>query len=259
MSKNNDQAAAAAADGDQTRWNSYPRQDFVFDGRAGVLVSPACVAEGKPWVWRTEYFGAFAQADLAMLAHGWHLAYYNVSELFGGNRCVEIMGRFHCYLKAIHGFTALPALFGFSRGGFSAFNYAARFPGKVGLLYLDAPLLDLRSLAVMKAAASPAEGFQALLEKYPSFSAEAFDDVPLNAMDQIGQVAAAGVPILLVAGDADEVVPYEENGAVLARRYPPCGGTIEVILKPACGHHPHSLENPEPIVNFILASAPPRR
>jgi pimeloyl-ACP methyl ester carboxylesterase len=212
------------------------------------------MAPGKPWVWRTEYFGAFAQADLAMLGNGWHLAYYNVSELWGGSRCVEIMRRFHAYLESACGFTAPPALFGFSRGGFSALNYAARFPGKVGMLYLDAPLLDMMSLSVMKTAATPAEGFKALLGKYPSIGAEAFDDVPLNAMDQVGQVAASGAPILLVAGDADEVVPYEENGAILARRYPQCGGTIEVILKHGCGHHPHSLENTDPIVSFILAS-----
>ncbi|OGV68769.1 MAG: hypothetical protein A3K19_24175 [Lentisphaerae bacterium RIFOXYB12_FULL_65_16] len=252
--KQSDQTAESRADGGKTTWNSFCRQDFVVDGRATILVSPRAAAPGKPWVWRTEYFGAFPQADLAMLEHGWHLAYYTVSELWGGNRCVEIMGGFHDHMASTRGFTALPALFGFSRGGFSAFNYTARFPDKVGSLYLDAPLLDMKSLAGMKAAATPTEGFKAMLKDRPSIDAEAFDDVPLNALDQLEKVAAAKIPILLVAGDADEVVPYEENGAVLARRYPQCGGKIEVILKPGCGHHPHSLEDTAPIVRFMLAS-----
>jgi hypothetical protein len=248
-----DHAADSVTAGAKTMWKSYCREDFVVDGRATILVSPRSAAPGKPWVWRTEYFDAFAQADLAMLDHGWHLAYCNVSELWGGTRCVEIMRRFHNHMESTCGFTALPALFGFSRGGFSAFNYAACFPEKVGMLYLDAPLLDMRSLAVMKAAPTPADGFKALLKKYPSFSADAFSDVPLNALDQLEKIAASRIPILLVAGDADEVVPYEENGAILARRYPQCGGEIEVILKPGCGHHPHSLESPDPIVRFMLA------
>ena len=52
--------------------------------------------------------------------------------------------------------------------------------------------------------------------------------------------------------DADDVVPYAENGAKLARRYRELGGVVEVILKPGVGHHPHSLEDPRPIVDFIL-------
>lgn len=30
------------------------------------------------------------------------------------------------------------------------------------------------------------------------------------------------------------------------------GGEIELIRKRGIGHHPHSLKNPEPIVDFIL-------
>ena len=30
------------------------------------------------------------------------------------------------------------------------------------------------------------------------------------------------------------------------------GGLVEIILKPGCDHHPHSLEEPEPVVDFIV-------
>lgn len=253
MQSSNQRTTTPAGADAQATWNGYCRQDFAVDGRTGILVSPRTVAAGRPWVWRTEYFGAFPQADLAMLAHGWHLAYCNVSELWGGTGCIEALGRFHSHVEASYGLTSRPALTGLSKGGFTAVNYATRFPERVGALYLDAPLLDLRSLAAMKAAACPADGFAAMLAKHPSLSPEAFADVPLNAMDQIARIAAARVPILLVAGDADEVVPYEENGGILAQRYPEYGGRIEVILKHGCGHHPHSLENPEPIVSFLTA------
>jgi pimeloyl-ACP methyl ester carboxylesterase len=60
------------------------------------------------------------------------------------------------------------------------------------------------------------------------------------------------VPLLHIVGDADEVVPVAENTAILAARYHALGGSIEIISKPGVGHHPHSLVDPTPIVEFIL-------
>lgn len=37
----------------------------------------------------------------------------------------------------------------------------------------------------------------------------------------------------------------------LRDRYVSMGGVVEVILKPGCDHHPHSLEQPEAVVDFI--------
>lgn len=237
---------------DTTKWESYSRHDFVFENRAATLVYPKFTAPGKPWIWRTEYFGAFPQVDLAMLEHGWHFAYINVSELWGGKHCLEIMRRFQEHIESEYGFTELPALLGLSRGGYSAFNYAIRYPEKVGVLYLDAPLLDFRSLAEMKSAENPTEGFKKLLERFPNIAATAFDDVILNVLEHTKEVAAAGIPVIVVAGDADEVVPYEENTAILVKRYRELGGNIELIVKHGCKHHPHSLENPEAIADFIM-------
>ena len=59
-------------------------------------------------------------------------------------------------------------------------------------------------------------------------------------------------PIIHVVGQADEVVPVRDNTNVLERRYKILGGTIQVIRKPGIGHHPHSLDDPTPIVQFIL-------
>ena len=39
---------------------------------------------------------------------------------------------------------------------------------------------------------------------------------------------------------------------VIEKRYLSLGGVIQVIHKPGVGHHPHGLENPEPVVQFIL-------
>jgi len=56
-------------------------------------------------------------------------------------------------------------------------------------------------------------------------------------------------------GDDDDVVPPEENALVVESRYRALGGTIELIHKPGVGHHPHGLDDPKPVVDFILRHA----
>lgn len=60
------------------------------------------------------------------------------------------------------------------------------------------------------------------------------------------------MPILGVCGAADDVVPMAENTNVLKERYEALGGSIRVIAKEGVGHHPHSLEDPTEIVDFIV-------
>ena len=65
-------------------------------------------------------------------------------------------------------------------------------------------------------------------------------------------LAKAKIALIHVVGDADDVVPVAENTALLAKRYRELGGSITVINKPGVGHHPHSLKDPTPIVEFVL-------
>ena len=76
-----------------------------------------------------------------------------------------------------------------------------------------------------------------------------FSDIPLN---NAVKVAKANIPVIHVCGLADDVVPYAENTKILAKNFKEAGGKIELILKEGVGHHPHSLKNPQPIVDFIL-------
>jgi len=73
-----------------------------------------------------------------------------------------------------------------------------------------------------------------------------------NPIDDLAPLAKAGVPVLAVVGDADDVVPLAENTAIVEQRYKKLGGPITVIVKQGVGHHPHSLKDPARIVDFIL-------
>jgi hypothetical protein len=61
-------------------------------------------------------------------------------------------------------------------------------------------------------------------------------------------VIIAGIALVHVVGDDDDVVPPAE-------RYAKLGGTIDVIHKPGCGHHPHGLDDPAPVVAFLVRHA----
>ena len=72
-----------------------------------------------------------------------------------------------------------------------------------------------------------------------------------NPVDNLKPLVDANVPLLLVYGTADTVVPWDENAGVVAERYRKMGGTIVSIPKPGVNHHPHGLTDPTPIVDFI--------
>ena len=78
-------------------------------------------------------------------------------------------------------------------------------------------------------------------------------------MDNALILAKSGKPMLHVYGEADTVVPPQENTIPFADKIRSSGGNIQLIAKPGVGHHPHSLANPTRITEFILAATPKRK
>ena len=72
-----------------------------------------------------------------------------------------------------------------------------------------------------------------------------------HPLDKIPTIFNNNIPIVLVYGDTDDVVPYNENGMLLENYYKSKGGNILAIGKAKCGHHPHGLEDNSPIIDFI--------
>lgn len=230
-------------------WHGYLRWDFVVEGRPALLIVPKTPAPGKPWIWRTEFFGAFAQADLALLERGWHVGYMNAKDLYGAPPAIALFDAYYQRVRKDYGLSARVVLEGFSRGGLYAFNYAATHPDRVAALYLDAPALDIHSWPGVKHPLWPE-----CLASY-GLTAEQAKTAKVSPLDRIEPVLKAKIPIFGVSGDADEAVPLKENLAVLAERYKAGGGVIEIVIKPGGKHHPHSLSDPTPIVNFLLSHA----
>lgn len=235
-----------------SEWNGYERRDFQVDGRDAFLVLPKTPAKGQPWIWRTEFFGHEPQADLALAAKGFHLAYVNVQNMYGSPTALDHMDKFYEHVTSERGLSKKVVLEGFSRGGLFSLNWAARNPNKVACIYNDAPVCDFKSWpgGKGKGKGSPAD-WQRCLAAYGLTEQQALD-YKLNPIDNLEPLAKAKIPLLHVCGDSDDVVPFDENTLVVEARYKKLGGPITVIAKPGVGHHPHSLKDPAPIVRFIL-------
>ncbi len=233
-------------------WNGFSRREFQVNGSAATLVVPEEARPGKPWVWRTEFFGAFPSVDIALLHQGFHVAYVSMPNLYGGPAAMDAMDEFYTYILNEDKLAPTPVLEGFSRGGLYALNWAARNPDKVAALYLDAPVCDFKSWPRGKSGGKGSTSdWERCLQVYGLSEADALR-YPLNPVDNLQAIAEAKIPIIAVAGDADDVVPMDENIRIVEQRYRDLGGEIQLIVKPGVGHHPHSLDDPTPVVDFLL-------
>lgn len=117
--------------------------EYVFNGFTATIIMPEN-PNGK-WIWKTEFLYAFDDAERALLNDGYTRVYYRISDMYGSYRAVRLMHDFHLDLLNRFPLCKKANLFGFSRGGLYAFNYALFYPEYVDKIYLDAPVLDLRS------------------------------------------------------------------------------------------------------------------
>ncbi|QEF99056.1 Alpha/beta hydrolase family protein [Stieleria maiorica] len=252
-------ASAADYPGTKSDFHSFDRYDFQWQGHACRIVAPRTAAAGNPWIWRARFFGHEPQLDVELLGRGFHVAYIDVAGLYGAPQAVQIWNDFYGHVTSTFHFHPEPVLEGMSRGGLIVFNWAKANPNRVRCIYADAPVCDIKSWPGGKGSGKGSPGdWKRCLEAYGLSEAEALDSQPpksrCNPIDALEPLAAAGVPILCVVGDADDVVPVDENTAILEQRYRELGGPIEVIHKPGVGHHPHSLKDPAPIVDFMIRS-----
>jgi alpha-beta hydrolase superfamily lysophospholipase len=232
-----------------------PAEKFTVEGRPAVLYSPPSPAEGKPWAWyaptlkggiglagRKVYFDAFMEAGIA-------LAGYDLGEVRGAPGSTAKFTAFYEAMVA-RGWSAKPILLGQSRGGLMMLSWATANPDRVGAFVGIYPVLNLASWPLRRSKdqtlADFAMGEADLVARLAEF----------NPVDRLDGMLRAGVPVFVVHGDSDEVVPYEENTALLKERYEKGGGDIEVKVIPGEGHKvgPSFFECRE-LVAFVLKVA----
>jgi len=238
-------------------WNGFTRHTFKVDGCDAWVVEPKTPLPGKPWSWCMEFPDAFVERCAApqLLARGFYHANISVGNTFG---CPDAVKHFNAFYDSAlaRGLATRVALIGISRGGLYAYRWAAQNPGRISVIYGDAPVCDFKSWPGGKGKGVGSKGdWDGLISCYHFKDETEALAYPGNPIDTLGPLVRAGVALIHVVGDADEVVPVTENTSIVESRYRQLGGEIQVIHKPGVGHHPHGLEDPAPVVDFIVRHA----
>ncbi len=250
--------------GTPAKWQGHDKYDFKVDKLDATVVVPEKALPGRPWVWRGEFFGAFADADAALVKAGWHLAYVSVPDLFGSPKAMKQWEAFYSAMTGVYGLHAKPGLIGLSRGGLYCMNWAALHPDKTLAVYLDNAVCDFKSwpggkLKKLGTGAGSDGEWKKLLAAYDFKNDAEAITYKLNPVDQLGPMAKANIPLLLVYGDQDTVVPAKENSDLVFDRYRELKAPAERIVKPGQDHHPHGLKDVTPVVKFFTKSLDVRR
>lgn len=238
------------------KFNFHGHQGYEFENEGAncLIVKPAMEAPGKPWIIRARFWGHEPQTDIALLENGFHVAYCDVADLYGSDEAVARWNRFYKRMVKA-GFNRKVVLEGMSRGGLIVYNWAVQNPEKVACIYADAPVMDFKSWPMGKGTSTGSlNDTKNLLSAY-KFNNEA-DAMAWNRnpIDCASVIAKAEIPVIHVVGDEDKTVPVAENTSLFEERMQKLNAPITVVHKPGVAHHPHSLNNPETIVRFILTA-----
>jgi alpha-beta hydrolase superfamily lysophospholipase len=147
------------------------------------------------------------------------------------------------------GYSPKPCLFGRSRGGLWVSSWAIENPTKVSGIIGIYPVFDFRTYPGIDKTA-PAYGLsKSELESKQS---------ELNPISRISVLAKARIPVALIHGDIDKVVPLKENSQEFFNQYKleKQQDLVKLIILKGQGHNFfEGFFNSQELVDFAIAHA----
>lgn len=198
-----------------------PGETFTVADRPAFVLLPELKLRStpQPWVFYAPTLPAYPDVHEAwmhrqLLAAGVAVAGIDVGEAYGSPAGRKLFDAFYDELTTKRGFAERPCLLGRSRGGLWMASWAAQNPQRVAGLAGIYPAFDLRTYPGLENAApayglSPAQLQQSLAEHNPISHADV--------------LAEARIPVLIIHGDQDDVVPLAPNSGKLADAYAAAG------------------------------------
>lgn len=233
-------------------WNGFEKTDFEFEGYPATVIEPKVKKENATLLIKTEYFNAYPETEIKLLEDGFYLAFIKNDNRWGTDADIERKVRFISFVTEKYALKEKCVPVGMSCGGIFAVKLAARFPEKIACIYLDAPVVNYMSCPCgfnksIRMNENHEEIINALsLSGIPQLLA--YRDMPL---DNLPRLVENRIPAVIVAGDSDKIVPFDENGIFIEEAYEKAGIPIEVYIKEGCDHHPHGLPDPTKVIEFI--------
>ena len=230
-------------------WNGFKKIEFEFEGMQAILVFPKVDNQKNICMLKTEYFGAFPSFELEMLGRGYHLTYLANKTRWCLDEDLDRKHRFIKFLSKEYGISQRVIPVGMSCGGMIAIKFAARYPQHISAMFIDAPVINLLSCP-----AGLGKANSNMFTEFENATGMTLADLISyrnHPLDNIDKLIDHKIPICAVCGDSDDVVPYEENGALLYEKYKDTDAPYKFVIVPGRGHHPHGLDDNSEIIEFI--------
>lgn len=233
-----------------------PGTNFTVAGRPAFIFMPPEEkrAHPQPWIFYAPTLsgypdGAERWMHEQFLAAGIAVAGVDVGEACGNPKSHVVFDALHRELTGQRGFAQKPCLFGRSRGGLWVSSWAIANPARVAGIIGIYPVFDFRTYPGITNAA----------RAYELTPAELTDRAgEFNPIARIDTLARARVPVALIHGDVDKVVPLKENSAELVRRYQEAGAgsLVKLIVLEGQGHNFfEGFFHSQDLVDFAIARA----
>ncbi|MBE6357472.1 MAG: alpha/beta hydrolase [Lentisphaerae bacterium] len=232
-------------------WYGFRRHNFELDGCKGFIVEPPNPAPGLPWSWCTQWAEAFVPRTpaLKLLERGFHHVHLDVFATRMNPEGIKKVEKFYALLQSMK-FHPKAALIGMSYGGLFSLRWAQEHPETVGVIYLDAPVTDL---AFANRSADNGITKDSLVNAAAyGVAPEELSSHPLSPNNNCQAIADAKIPIICLRSGQDQTVFPQSNSDLFAERLTAAGGKIQIVNRALNGHHPHGLDDPTALVNFIL-------
>lgn len=246
-------------DGETVEWYGFTRHNFELDGHKAFIVEPRFASPGLPWSWCTQWAEAFVPRTpaLKLLERGFHHVHIDLFETRMNPEGIKIAKKFYDLLQSL-GFNSKAALIGMSYGGLFSLRWAEEYPETVGAVYLDAPVTDLGFCCDRDATNALEKNLENLAHE-AQINADAYGVEtqelhahPLSPNNNFQKIAAAKIPILCLRSGQDLTVNPVTNSDTFAERVTAAGGNFQMVDRPLNGHHPHGLDDPQALAEFIL-------
>jgi len=214
-----------------------PGETFSVEGRPAFIFWPPADRrhQPQPWVMYAPTLPAYPDSHeqwmhQQFLDAGIAVAGIDMDEAYGSPAGTAGLTALHRYLTTERGFAAKPCLLGRSRGGLWVSSWAIAHPQKVAGIIAIYPVFDLRTYPGLDQAA-PA---------YRLTAAELAEQLlQYNPIEQAAVLAEHRIPIAIIHGDIDTVVPLGENSQRMADVYRAAGAEdcLHLEVVPGQGHN----------------------
>ncbi len=212
-------------------------ESFLVNGRPAFILWPPKEKRQtpQPWIMYSPTLPPYPDVHEKwmhekFIAAGVAVAGIDIGEAYGSPAGQSHFSALYKELTENRGFSSKPCMLGRSRGGLWASSWAISNPEKVAGIAGIYPVFDLTTYPGLDRAATaygltPKE-LESALSRH-------------NPIARIDILAKAKVPVFIIHGDSDKVVPLEPNSAALAKQYEQsnAGELVELVVVPEQGHN----------------------